>query len=186
MGSAVGHRLSRRAVWLVASVSLLQASCTSASSNTFYVRVSGRVPTIAGRTLAGGTVSPALFSGKVVVANFWNPYCPPCRIEQPLLQAAWRRLASSRVQFIGPMFVGGSPPWPNDPQAARTYLALFHVTYPTLVDDGSRIARGFGVPGIPTTVVADATGRLRFKVIGQLHLGELETLIRMARQGPSG
>jgi peroxiredoxin len=160
------------------------AACTSGASGTnadlWYVRVSGPAPAIAGSTLTGSTISASSQVGKVVVVNFWNWDCPPCQREQPLLEAAWQRFRAHGVQFVGLMFVGGSPAWPNDPGEARAYLARYRVTYPALVDEDSSLARAFGVPGIPTTVVVDRRGQLRFRVIGQLHPGRLETLIRMA------
>ena len=135
------------------------------------------MPAIAGTTLAGTSFGPADYAGKVVVVNFWNYDCPPCRQEQPVLQADWASLRSKGVSFVGVMFVGGVPAWPGDRAAARAYLQQFGVTYPVLVDDHSSIARSFAIQGIPTTVVADANGRLRFRVLGRVRSGQLEQLI---------
>jgi peroxiredoxin len=160
------------------------AACTSGSAatkgNVWYVRASGPAPAIAGRALTGGTVAASDAAGKILVVNFWNYDCPPCQHEQPLLQSAWDRFQRRGVQFIGLMFVGGSPPWPNDPASARRYLQRFSVSYPVLIDQGSSLARAFNVPGIPITVVVDRRGQMRFRVIGELHAGRLETLIRLA------
>jgi thiol-disulfide isomerase/thioredoxin len=113
------------------------------------------------------------------VVNFWNPFCAPCEREQPLLQSAWQRLGSRRLQVIGLMFVGGFPAWPDDRDAARSYLQRFHVTYPVLLDNESRLAGGFGIEGIPTTVIVDSRGEMRFRVLGELKPGQLDELIEM-------
>jgi len=70
------------------------------------------------------------------------------------------------VSFVGVMFVGGVPPWPGDRAAARAYLQQSGVTYSAIVDEGSSIARSFGIQGIPTTVIADGGGQLRFRILG--------------------
>ena len=127
----------------------------------------------------GATVSPGDFAGAVLVVNFWNPYCAPCRREQPLLQASWARLQTQGVRFIGLMFVGGQPPWPDDLKAARKYLRRFRVTYPVLRDADSHLADGFRIDGIPTTVVIDRRGRMRFRVLGELKRGALDELLEM-------
>ena len=81
------------------------------------------------------------------------------------------------------MFVGGFPPWPDDRTAARAYLERFGVTYPAIVDESSSIARNFGIQGIPTTVIADRSGRLRFRILGRVRPGQLETLIDQIGSG---
>ena|SRR5438034_7660298 len=135
------------------------------------------MPSISGTTLSGTSFGPAEYRGKIVIVNFWNYDCPPCRQEQPVLQADWTALRSKGVVVVGLMFVGGVPPWPDDHGAARSYLERFGVTYPAIVDESSSIARSFGIQGIPTTVIADRTGRLRFQILGRVRPGQLETLI---------
>lgn len=122
-------------------------------------------------------MAPAAFAGKVLVVNFWNPFCAPCRREQPLLQSSWERLRGRGVQMVGLMFIGGFPPWPDDREAALRYLRRFGVTYPVLRDADSRLADGFGIQGIPTTVVVDRHGQMRFRVLGELKPGALDELI---------
>jgi thiol-disulfide isomerase/thioredoxin len=133
------------------------------------------MPSITGTTLDGRAFGPADYAGKIVVVNFWNQDCPPCREEQPVLQAVFSSLADRGVIVMGLLYVGGN--WPNDPTAAREFLAGNGVTYPNLLDPESRLARGFRIAGIPTTVVADRDGQLRFQILGRVRSGQLEDLI---------
>ncbi|TMK85703.1 MAG: TlpA family protein disulfide reductase [Actinobacteria bacterium] len=166
-----------RGIALAAVAGLLMVGCSSGRGNPFFIRLSGPMPAISGTTLAGRPFGSADYRGKVVVVNFWNYDCPPCRQEQPLLQSSWNALATKGVSMVGVMFVGGFPPWPDDRTAARAYLERFGVTYPAIVDEGSAIARRFGIPGIPTTVIVDRTGQMRFRILGRVRPGQLDQLI---------
>ena len=133
------------------------------------------MPALKGARLAGPQLHAADLRGKVVVVNFWNQLCPPCQREQPELEQDWERLRSRGVLFVGVNYVGQN--WPDDPSAARAYLRDFGVTYPTIQDPDTSIARAFGVEGIPTTIVVGRSGRLRFKRLGAVHEGELDRLV---------
>ena len=113
------------------------------------------------------------------MVNFWNYDCAPCHLEQPVLQADWERLGRRGVFVIGLMYVGGSPAFPGDPNDARSYLRRFGVTYPAIVDTGSVLSTAFKIPGIPSTVVVDRTGRMRFRLYGQVRPGELDGVVGM-------
>jgi len=158
---------------------ILLAACSPTSSGGpggFAVaKVSGPLPSLAGTTLSGASLAPSDYRGHVVVVNFWNPDCPPCRKEAPELKAQWERLSSLGVRFVGIVYVGGN--WPDDPSAARAYVREFGLGYPAIVDEHSSIARDAAIEGIPETIVADASGQMRYRVLGGVKPGELTALI---------
>lgn len=170
------RRNLRRAAALIALVGAFATACSSSDVPRF-VAASGRAPEISGDALLGGTVGPNDYRGKVLVVNFWNYDCPPCHLEQPVLQADWERLKARRVFFVGLMYVGGNPPYPNNAGAARSYLRRFGVTYPTVVDERSDLARRFGILGIPSTIVVGPDGQVRYVLLGRVRPGALEQVL---------
>jgi thiol-disulfide isomerase/thioredoxin len=159
----------------VLAVGILGSACSSGSADPSFVHLSGPMPKISGTTLDGHPFGPADYRGKIVVVNFWNQDCPPCREEQPVLQADFSKLGPRGVIVVGLLYVGGN--WPNDPTAARAFLAGNGATYPNLLDDDSGLARDFRIAGIPTTVVAGRDGQLRFQILGRVRPGQLADLI---------
>jgi len=137
------------------------------------VEISGPLPDLSGPALTGGRVDPGDYRGKVVVVNFWANWCAPCRQEQPDLQATWERLGGEDVAFIGVNYR-------DDENAARAYVDEFAVTYPSIIDKPGRILGELGIPGLPSTVIADANGNLRYRILGTVNAELLRELIDRA------
>jgi peroxiredoxin len=168
--------------WALPAVSVVVAAALVACSSQggggdspMVARISGRLPTISGSTLTGGTITPADYRGKVVVLTFWNPECPPCRKELPALRSDWSALGPLGVQFISVLYVGGD--WPNDLGGAKEYMQKAGLDYPGIVDQDSRLARATHIPGIPVTIVADSSGQMRYQILGGVQPGELTGLV---------
>ncbi|MDQ6686181.1 MAG: TlpA family protein disulfide reductase [Actinomycetota bacterium] len=121
---------------------------------------------VAGKTIGGRRVSLADFSGRVVVINVWGSWCPPCRAETPILDAAARTLAHQDVVFLG------INTRDNDPAQVRAFLRLHHVPYPSIYDpDGQTLLAFDGTltpNSIPSTVVVDRQGRVAASILGQV------------------
>jgi cytochrome c biogenesis protein CcmG, thiol:disulfide interchange protein DsbE len=109
---------------------------------------------------SGQSVSVTAVHGRPAVINVWASWCPPCRSEAGILEAA-RRAAGDQIQFIG---VDSR----DTRAAARRFLADSGVSYPQVFDDAGIFAARAGVPGLPFTLVVDASGHIVYQVVGEL------------------
>lgn len=98
--------------------------------------------------------------GKPRVVNLWATWCPPCRREMPVLQAAQTR--ETDVEFV---FANQGEP----PGLVRDYLEQENLELENvLMDPLTELGRITGSRALPTTLFYDADGRLV-----DHHLGEL-------------
>jgi cytochrome c biogenesis protein CcmG/thiol:disulfide interchange protein DsbE len=118
----------------------------------------------------GDSINYEDFAGKKpLVINFWASWCPPCRREAPLLEAAWQK-HRTEVQFIGVNF--------QDQEAdALEFIEEFGHTFPSGADRRGETGLDFGVFGMPTTYFVDPGGTIRTAKVGEISAEELETNI---------
>jgi thiol-disulfide isomerase/thioredoxin len=128
------------------------------------------LPEIAVRRLDGVEVPLRSYIGKPMVLNLWATWCPPCRREMPVLQAAQR--AHPGVAFV---FV-------NQGESAETvarFMAQQELRMANvLLDPAARTAARTGSPGYPATLFYDARGVLRLRHTGELSEATLREKLR--------
>jgi hypothetical protein len=78
----------------------------------------------------------------------------------PLLQTAYRA-AGDRVLFLG---IDSR----DDHGAALRFLGTTAVSYPQVFDSRGTVAWDMGIPGVPYTVVVNASGEIVLRQIGEL------------------
>lgn len=90
--------------------------------------------------------------GKIVLVNFWATWCPPCRKEMPDLEALYEKYKEQ-----GPVVLAIS-----DEESAKVspFIAEKKITYPVMLDPGSRVHELYEVEGIPKSFVYDRDGKL--------------------------
>jgi thiol-disulfide isomerase/thioredoxin len=103
----------------------------------------------------GGKVDLSALKGQVVMINFWATWCGPCRQEMPLLAQLHSKYEPLGFTMLG---VNVEP----DSAAAVTWLKGVPVTFPILFDTDSAVAGRFGVEGMPSTVLVDRNGQVRY------------------------
>lgn len=115
-------------------------------------------PQVGFTDLYGKPASLADFRGMPVVVNLWATWCRPCREEMPSLERLQSRLEGRLVVaavaqdrdgalHVGPFVFG----------MGLRKLAIY-------LDPQGGLARAFHVPGLPTSILIDAEGR----VVGQV------------------
>lgn len=104
---------------------------------------------------SGAEVSLEDLRGEVVLINFWATWCPPCRQEMPLLDQI-----HSRYQPLGFTLLGVNVE--QDSRLADRFLADVPVNFPILLDPEERVSKLYSVPAMPTTVIVDRKGTVRY------------------------
>lgn len=110
--------------------------------------------------IEGRTHTLKQYAGRVVVANFWATWCPPCRAEIPSMQRAWQKLEPEGIAMLA-LHVGG------DAEQIWAFLAEFGVTFPVLIDATGSVSKAWQTIGLPTTFVVDQEGRKALRAIGE-------------------
>jgi thiol-disulfide isomerase/thioredoxin len=130
------------------------------------------VPAYRYELLDGDTVSAESLRGRVVLVNFWATWCPPCKIEMPLLQAMAERHAQAGLVVLGLSRDRISH------DAVRAFLAERGITYPVAVVGPDAERRFGGVRGYPTSFLLDRSGRIRHAALGPLAMVSFEPAVR--------
>ncbi len=103
--------------------------------------------------IAGGQLQLSSLRGKVVIIDFWDTWCPPCRKALPSLEAVSKAHPDDLV-VVGVAFGR------DGLEKVREYVAANNLTFPMVVSDKKfQVAKDFGgVQSIPTTFVIDKNG----------------------------
>jgi len=153
---------------------IVQATGTPASSLGGVVRVGGIAPDFSLPDLNGEMHSVGEHRGEAVIVNFWATWCPPCRIEMPILQQAFERYSDQGFVVLAVNLIES-----DDRGLIAPFRDELGLTFPILLDEESWVAGGlYRVLGIPTSVFIDRGGIVREIYVGALPLDDLESKVQ--------
>jgi len=93
--------------------------------------------------------------GQIIVINFWASWCGPCRKEMPILQTFHQK-----YQPLGVSVWGVNVEQEN--QAGQDFLADLDLSFPIFFDSSNKISANYQVEAMPTTVIVDRGGKVRY------------------------
>ncbi|MFQ5982950.1 MAG: TlpA family protein disulfide reductase, partial [Woeseiaceae bacterium] len=112
--------------------------------------------------------------GKIVLLNFWAPWCAPCREEIPLLMDLQKRYRGRGLQVVGIAI--------DDRDNVVHFRDEMSINYPILVgqDDAITLMTRYGnrIGSLPFSVTINREGRIVARKLGVYRRTELEDLLR--------
>ena len=140
---------SWRGMLLICVLAVAMPTLAGASS------VPGPAPNFTLKSLGGKNLKLSEMTGNVVLINFWASWCGPCREEMPLLNDL-----HNKYQPLGFTVLGINVEEQVD--SARGFLKNFPVDFPILLDSSNQVSKLYEVIAMPTTVVVDRDGKMRY------------------------
>jgi len=93
--------------------------------------------------------------GKVVMLNFWAAWCGPCRKEMPLLDEMYQRYHKAGFELYGVNVE-------QNTDDAEKLLKELGTSFPILWDGDSKVSKLYQVSAMPTTIMIDKDGEIRY------------------------
>jgi peroxiredoxin len=112
-------------------------------------------PDFALKSTQGDNIRLSEHRGEVVLLNFWASWCGPCRQEMPLLNTLQQRYNKLGFNVVGVNV-------DKDSALANKLLKDIPVTFPVLLDNTGAVSASYNVSSMPTTVIIDRDGNMRY------------------------
>lgn len=127
-------------------------------------------PAIELRAAGGSSIRLADLKGQVVLVDFWASWCAPCKRSFPALDALYRELHPRGLDVVAINL-------DERRRDADDFLGAHPHEMPVVFDPRGESARAFDIQGMPSSVLIDRAGRIRFT-----HMGYSDKVIDSYRQ----
>ncbi|MFQ5858075.1 MAG: TlpA family protein disulfide reductase [Anaerolineae bacterium] len=114
-------------------------------------RIGQPAPDVTLSDLQGQSLTLSELRGRPVVINFFATWCVPCRIEMPLLQAAYEHHQTDGLIIIG-------LDTQESPMLVQEFVNLKRVTFPVVIDPTGQVTEGYRARAYPTSIFVDPDG----------------------------
>lgn len=131
----------------------------SVSSQAAAPAIGSEAPNFTLKSNSGKNLKLSEHRGEVVMINFWATWCGPCRQELPLLNRIHDQYHKSGFTLFGVNI-------DDRTQAAQDMARQLGLRFPVLFDTDKRVSRLYDVNAMPSTVLIDRDGKIRY-----IHLG---------------
>ena len=162
--------------WIPVLVLLVMFSAVFTGQGTETALKEGQLAPDFKLPLNGGgklTLSDVYKNNKVTLVNFWATWCGPCKAEIPDFIKLYAKYHASGLEILGVNCWEGNPPLVKD------FVQQQGMNFPILLDPKSKgVADNYGIEGIPTTIVLDGKGIVKFIQIGSTTEAKLYAIIQ--------
>lgn len=137
-------------IWLGMSIVVFMVTSAVSAS----LKPSG-APDFTLKSAAGDNLRLSEYRGEVVLINFWASWCGPCRQEMPILSELHDKYRALGFTVLGVNVEA-------DSSKAKKLLQELPVSFPVVFDADSVVSRQYDVVAMPSTVLVDRDGNMRY------------------------
>ncbi|TPW12820.1 MAG: thiol-disulfide isomerase-like protein [Halothiobacillaceae bacterium] len=118
-------------------------------------KMTGLAPDFTLKSNSGANLKLSEYRGEVVMINFWASWCGPCRQEMPLLDKLYQQ-----YKELGFVLLGVNVE--EDSSKAKELLQDVTVSFPILFDEKNSVSTQYKLVAMPSTVLVDRDGNMRY------------------------
>ena len=156
---------------------MMLALCIGLTSTASAQAAKNIAPDFTLKSETGKNLKLSELRGKVIMINFWASWCGPCRQEMPVLDQLYKHYRPLDFTVLGVNVE-------QNPDDAKSLLKDVSVSFPILFDKENKVSKLYNIKGMPSTVLVDRDGNVRYVHIGyqsgteQEYQQQIRTLIR--------
>ena len=114
-----------------------------------------KAPDFTLRSHQGKNIKLSEYRGQVVMINFWTTWCGPCRQELPLLNRMHEKYHKAGFQLLGINV-------DDQVGAAQAMVDRLALRFPVLYDTTKQVSKRYDLDAMPTTLIVDRDGKVRY------------------------
>lgn len=141
----------------VVVVCALLSSCVSQKAPD----LGDRAPAFETKSLEGEPLAFRPVSGSVCILYFWADWCPRCEEDFRLMDKLYQQW---KTQAAPPRFLAVDVG--QTEEHVRNFAQRMKISFPIYMDHDGKVARSFGVKGLPTYFLVDGKGVIRSVILG--------------------
>jgi peroxiredoxin len=147
--------MSVRAIFKAVALTLVALGTALSAAQAALPAPGSVAPDFTLKSNMGKNLKLSEYRGQVVMINFWASWCAPCRQEMPLLNHIYEQYRKVGFTLLGVNVDDRS-------ETAQALAKQLGASFPILFDADKQVSHRYDVDAMPSTVLIDRGGKVRY------------------------